>query len=36
MGHTEYMCWRKNGGCHVSSTNFLKVLVNGEEATLIS
>jgi hypothetical protein len=33
MGHNENMCWRKNGKGHFSFANFVKVMVNDEEAT---
>jgi hypothetical protein len=35
MGHIEDRCLRKNGKGPSSSTNFLKVMVNDKEATLV-
>ncbi len=34
MGHTKDRCWKKNGKGPSISANFVKVLVNDEEATL--
>ncbi len=34
MGHTKNRRWKKNGKGPFASTNFLKALVNDEEATL--
>jgi len=35
MGHTKDKCWKKNGKGPSTFANFLKVLVNDEEATSI-
>ncbi len=35
MGHTKDRCWKKNGKGPSACANFLKKLVNDEEATLI-
>ncbi len=35
MGHTKDRCWKKNGKGPSACENFLKMLVNDKEATLI-
>jgi len=35
MGHTKGRCWKKNGKGPFACANFLKKLLNDEEATLI-
>ncbi len=35
MGHMEDRCWKKSAKGPVATTNFLEVLVNDEETTLL-
>ncbi len=34
LGHIEEHCWKNNGRGFLASANYLKVLINDEEATL--
>jgi hypothetical protein len=35
MGHTREQCWKKNWKGPITTTNYLEVLVNDKEATLV-
>jgi hypothetical protein len=35
LGHTKYRCWKKSTNGLFTTTNFLEVLVDDEEATLL-
>jgi hypothetical protein len=34
LSHIKECCWKKNGKGPLATTNYLKVLINDEEATL--